>query len=201
MRHRPTMMIPPSFLLLALSSPSLSLAWCNSGISGGVRCALKSFHSNSGKKYQVSKQVPLTRRHSQLHRPLCSIADGDNLGASIEDTLPIKKRPSEDNHGSKHDEGDEINNNKLSLRKASELLSTFWSMASPYYKESQPGRRLFYGMILLTLLNSGVSVMFSYISKDFWNALSSKDVNEFYTMMVKFGGALIIGAPVAVLYR
>jgi len=90
---------------------------------------------------------------------------------------------------------------KLTLEKASALLSTFWSMAYPYYKESQPGRRLFYGMILLTLLNSGVSVAFSYISKDFWNALSSKDVNEFYNMMVKFGSALVVGAPVAVLYR
>ncbi|KAL3805784.1 hypothetical protein HJC23_007745 [Cyclotella cryptica] len=90
---------------------------------------------------------------------------------------------------------------KLTLKKASALLSTFWSMAYPYYKESQPGRRLFYGMILLTLMNSGVSVAFSYISKDFWNALSSKDVNEFYSMMVKFGSALVVGAPVAVLYR
>lgn len=90
---------------------------------------------------------------------------------------------------------------KLTLKKASTLLSTFWSMAYPYYKESQPGRRLFYGMILLTLMNSGVSVAFSYISKDFWNALSSKDVNEFYSMMVKFGSALVVGAPIAVLYR
>ena len=63
----------------------------------------------------------------------------------------------------------------MTLAKTSTLLSNFWSMAYPYYQESQPGRRLFYGMILLTLINSGVSVAFSYISKDFWNALSSKD--------------------------
>ena len=90
---------------------------------------------------------------------------------------------------------------KLTLEKAVSLLSTFWSMAYPYYRESQAGRRLFLGMILLTLMNSGVSVAFSYISKDFWNALSGKDVTEFYSMMLKFGGALVIGAPVAVLYR
>ena len=51
-------------------------------------------------------------------------------------------------------------------------------------------------MILLTLMNSGVSVAFSYVSKDFWNALNNKDVGEFYEMMVKFGGALVVGAPV-----
>lgn len=89
----------------------------------------------------------------------------------------------------------------MTLAKASRLLSTFWSMAYPYYHESRPGRRLFYGMILLTLVNSAVSVMFSYIGKDFWNALSSKDAAEFYVMMIKFGGALIVGAPVSVLYR
>jgi len=90
---------------------------------------------------------------------------------------------------------------KLTFSKAGYLLKTFWSMAFPYYQESQPGRRLFYGMLLLTLVNSGVSVGFSYISKDFWNALSDKDSAEFYTMMLKFGGALVVGAPVAVLYR
>jgi len=90
---------------------------------------------------------------------------------------------------------------KMTLQKAGTLAKTFWRMAYPYYQESQPGRRLFYGMLLLTLMNSGVSVAFSYISKDFWNALSSKDSAEFYSMMVKFGGALVVGAPVAVLYR
>jgi ABC-type uncharacterized transport system fused permease/ATPase subunit len=50
-------------------------------------------------------------------------------------------------------------------------------------------------------MNSGVSVAFSYVSKDFWNALSTKDTVEFYNMMRKFGLALVVGAPVAVLYR
>jgi ABC-type uncharacterized transport system fused permease/ATPase subunit len=56
-------------------------------------------------------------------------------------------------------------------------------------------------MIALTLINSGVSVTFSYISKDFWNALSTKNNDEFYEMLIKFGSALIVGAPVSVLYR
>ena len=38
-------------------------------------------------------------------------------------------------------------------------------------------------------------------SKDFWNALSNKDSQEFYGMMLKFAGALVVGAPVAVFYR
>ena len=39
------------------------------------------------------------------------------------------------------------------------------------------------------------------LSKDFWNALSNKDSQEFYGMMLKFAGALVVGAPVAVFYR
>lgn len=104
-------------------------------------------------------------------------------------------------HMSTKESEPEQQQSRLTLEKASSLLSTFWSMAYPYYRESQAGRRLFFGMVVLTLINSGVSVAFSYISKDFWNALSSKDTTEFYNMMIKFGGALVVGAPVAVLYR
>ena len=74
-------------------------------------------------------------------------------------------------------------------------------MSFPYYQESQAGQRLIYGMIVFTLMNSSVSVAFSYISKDFWNALSNKDTAEFYSKMLKFGGALVVGAPVEVFYR
>jgi ABC-type uncharacterized transport system fused permease/ATPase subunit len=124
---------------------------------------------------------------------LWSAPNGEDIDASSREDVSVV-----DNS---NDADEDDNNGKLTPRKASALLSTFWSMAYPYYQESQPGRRLFYGMILLTLMNSGVSVAFSYVSKDFWNALSSKDVNEFYNMMVKFGGALVVGAPVAVMYR
>jgi ABC-type uncharacterized transport system fused permease/ATPase subunit len=80
-------------------------------------------------------------------------------------------------------------------------LKAFREMALPYYEESNAGRWLFAGMVGMTLLNSGVSVAFSYIGKDFWSALGSKDADQFYAMLVKFGGALVVGAPVSVLYR
>ena len=111
------------------------------------------------------------------------------------------KTTTDDDGGTTTTGDDDQQEQKMTLEKLSKLLSTFWSMAYPYYEESRPGRRLFIGMIFLTLLNSSVSVAFSYVSKDFWNALSSKDVVEFYAMMIKFGGALVVGAPVSVLYR
>jgi len=83
----------------------------------------------------------------------------------------------------------------------SQLFSLFWQMASPYYGESKSGRWLFWGVIGLTLLNSGVSVAFSYLGKDFWNALSSKDVEAFYGVLKQYVPALLVGAPVATYYK
>ena len=77
----------------------------------------------------------------------------------------------------------------------------FKEMAVPYYKESIPGRWLLAGLLALTLLNSGVSVAFSYLGKDFWNALSAKDSAEFYFVLQKYLAALIVGAPVVTMYR
>jgi len=74
-------------------------------------------------------------------------------------------------------------------------------MSLPYYKESSSGRWLFAGMVGLTVVNSGVSVAFSYVGKDFWNALNSKDEAQFYQELVKFAAALLVGSPVSVLYR
>ena len=67
--------------------------------------------------------------------------------------------------------GPEPNSEQKNLQ---QTASVFLEMALPYYKESKAGRWLFAGMIGMTLLNSGVSVAFSYVGKDFWNALSSK---------------------------
>eukprot|EP00466_Bigelowiella_natans_P020674 jgi/Bigna1/41236/e_gw1.51.107.1 len=56
-------------------------------------------------------------------------------------------------------------------------------------------------VIALTLLQSGVSVVFSYVSRDFWSALNTRDVSGFSTVVSRFGLALIAGVPVSVFYR
>ena len=90
---------------------------------------------------------------------------------------------------------------ELSAEDLKKKLYAFKEMALPYFVESKSGRWLFAGMIGLTLLNSGVSVGFSYISRDFWTALSSKNVDDFNTILIKFTAALLAGTPVSVLYR
>lgn len=103
----------------------------------------------------------------------------------------------DDNKKDSEDEDSKLPTNKT----VSQLTSLFWQMASPFYKESKSGRWLFLSVVGLTLMNSGVSVAFSYLGKDFWNALSSKDVEAFYDVLKQYVPALLIGAPVATFYR
>ena len=80
-------------------------------------------------------------------------------------------------------------------------LRLFWNMSLPYFQEERSAKILLAMVLVLTLANSGVSVAFSYIGRDFWTALSSKNTEQFYFMMQKFFGALCIGVPVSVMYK
>lgn len=50
-------------------------------------------------------------------------------------------------------------------------------------QEDMGARWLLATVVALTLLNSGVSVAFSYIGRDFWTALSNKDPAQFNIML------------------
>ena len=89
----------------------------------------------------------------------------------------------------------------LDLKWIRQQVHTWSQLAVPYYQESIEGRWLLAGVLVLTLMNSGVSVAFSFLSKDFWNALSARDVTEFYTVLQKFVVALAAGAPIVTYYK
>ena len=77
----------------------------------------------------------------------------------------------------------------------------FLALSTPYFQTSSSAKRLFFTLLLLTLLNSGIRVYFSYLSRDFWNALSEKNVNQFYSVMWTFMGAMVGLTPISVAYR
>ena len=52
-----------------------------------------------------------------------------------------------------------------------EQFVAFKTLATPYFRESRDGRCTFYILVVLTLMNSGVRVVFSYLVRDFYNAL------------------------------
>ena len=51
------------------------------------------------------------------------------------------------------------------------------------------------------MLNTGVSVAFSYISRDFYNALNARDEPVFYEKIELFFLALLVAVPISVYYR
>lgn len=80
-------------------------------------------------------------------------------------------------------------------------LKPFLNIAVPFFKDDKTARNSLIGVVALTLLNSGVSVAFSYISRDFYNALNARDEAVFYEKIELFFAALLIAVPISVSYR
>jgi len=91
------------------------------------------------------------------------------------------------------------NNGTHTVASVQEQLHLFVDMSRPYFAEEPQARLLLGAVVALTLLNSGVSVAFSYLSRDFWSALNAKDAEQFQEVLLKFLGALAAGVPVVVL--
>lgn len=81
------------------------------------------------------------------------------------------------------------------------LASLFWRLARPYWAKSKQARRDLGGVLALTLLQSGISVAFSYISRDFWTALNTKDMDLFLKQAGLFFVALSVFTPIVVYYQ
>lgn len=83
----------------------------------------------------------------------------------------------------------------------SRLLALFGRLALPYWRSEPSARRDLAGLVVLALLQSGVSVMFSYVQRDFWTALNTRDLDLFYHQVQLFFLALLGATPVVVFYQ
>jgi ABC-type uncharacterized transport system fused permease/ATPase subunit len=136
-----------------------------------------------------------TRYYNNGGKSQLSAANTDEDGL-VKDTQEIKSSNSMSASSTSADENDP----SFSWSRLAVQLALFRQMALPYYRESSASRWLLAGLLVLTLANSGVSVLFSYLGKDFWNALSAKNVDEFYAVLSKYVGALAVGAPLVTMY-
>ena len=98
----------------------------------------------------------------------------DNNKAALDTTY----HSSEGDHGGYHPQQPFSGNNVKKKTNLREQLRSFRIMSGPYFKESREGRCLFAIMVVLSLANSAVRVTFSYLSRDFWSALSDKEVEN-----------------------
>jgi len=80
-------------------------------------------------------------------------------------------------------------------------LKPFFKIAVPFFKEDKPARDSLIAVLALTLLNNGISVAFSYISRDFYTALNNRDEHLFFEKIQLFFAVLVLAVPVAVFYR
>jgi len=77
-------------------------------------------------------------------------------------------------------------------------LSKIWTIAFPYYRENFEGRVLFGILFLVLLINSAISVYYSYLLRDFFTYLSKKDITMFYNTFNKFLASLILSLPMQI---
>eukprot|EP00981_Chlorochromonas_danica_P015014 scaffold9977_cov169-Ochromonas_danica.AAC.1 len=80
-------------------------------------------------------------------------------------------------------------------------LKPFLNIAVPFFKKDKTARNSLLALSALTLINSGISVAFSYVSRDFYNALNMRDEGLFYQKTELFFLATLIAVPVSVYYR
>merc|ERR1740116_422951 len=82
-----------------------------------------------------------------------------------------------------------------------ERLRLFWKLAVPYFQEAE-GAKLNFGFLLaLVLAQSATSVVFSYVGRDFYSALSAKDQSLFLEKTANFALGLVVATPLSTLFR
>jgi putative ATP-binding cassette transporter len=83
------------------------------------------------------------------------------------------------------------------LASISSFLEDFHALLS---RNGLRQKKVFF-LVVLLIANSLVRVLFSYLARDFWSALGDQDVEGFYDNMQQFLLALILLAPINVIYK
>ncbi|OAY71006.1 ABC transporter D family member 2, chloroplastic [Ananas comosus] len=81
------------------------------------------------------------------------------------------------------------------------LLRRFWKVAAPYWssEDKVQARLRLAAVFALTLGTTGISVGFSFLGRDFYNALANKDQEQFTKQLLYYLGGFAGGIPFFVL--
>ncbi|XP_027341114.1 ABC transporter D family member 2, chloroplastic isoform X2 [Abrus precatorius] len=81
------------------------------------------------------------------------------------------------------------------------LFRRFWKVAAPYWTSDDKvqARLQFAGVFALTLATTGISVGFSFLGRDFFNALANKDQEQFTKQLLYYLCGFAGGIPFFVL--
>ncbi|XP_042461463.1 ABC transporter D family member 2, chloroplastic-like [Zingiber officinale] len=77
------------------------------------------------------------------------------------------------------------------------ILKRFWKIAAPYWssEDKVQARLRLAALFALTLGTTGISVGFNFLGRDFYNALASKDQEQFTKQLMYYLGAFAGGIP------
>ena len=79
-------------------------------------------------------------------------------------------------------------------------LRTFAKIAIPFFYSDRVALVMLVGLILLTILSNGISVLFSYVKSWVFNALNEKDEASFWRYIELFFAVLVVAVPISVSY-
>lgn len=79
-------------------------------------------------------------------------------------------------------------------------IKPFLRIAIPFFRENRAASCCLFGLVCLTLVNSAMTILFSYVKRDLYDALSEKDEETFYKCMLYFLAVLVVAVPIAVFY-
>lgn len=162
--------------------------------------SITSFPSTFAKFYQLPA-MPLLRRKTPSSTHSNSIKSP--LSLRFSDTLFPKLKPQKGIFSIKSSSSPSTSTS-TDTRKLPEigtLLRRFWKVAKPYWssEDKVQARLQLAAVFALTLGTTGISVTFSYLGRDFYNALANKDQEQFMKQLLYYLGGFAGGIPVFVL--
>ena len=81
------------------------------------------------------------------------------------------------------------------------IASRLVKLSLPYWNSPETGNEAklkLAGVVALTLSTTAVSVAFNFLGRDFFNALSEKNADEFQVQLIKYLAGFVVGIPVFV---
>jgi hypothetical protein len=136
---------------------------------------------------EIGRKHFFSRQHRQYSRDIALCA------SSIE---PIEYK-SDDSDPNKNTNANISQTISLNI----EQIEPFLRIAIPYFKENSSARNQLLQVLALTFANAGISVLFSYIGRDFYNSLNARDEAQFIQQIGEFFAAIVLAVPVSVYYR
>jgi putative ATP-binding cassette transporter len=96
------------------------------------------------------------------------------------------------------DDSEEANRQKnMSLTQ----LRPFMAIAIPFFRSDKAAACSLMGLVILTLINSAMMILFSYVKRDIFDGLNQKNQEKFYQKIGEFFLILTVAVPMSVIYN